>query len=209
MKGKIISNYTPQQKAVSVNNRFGNTNIKNQQGTTRVLYDTLPIDGRTEFRFFENANTRTYPLTNLTSDGNKLSVGETFIFQDLYFQYFDYNGTFQYESSWRFDGSVFGGGPGEFVFAGAMTTNGEIDFYIANSQVVKGLPTIVCDQTFNPTSSNTVDNVFNMSTDIVIPPLLEYVLVLRTTSLPTPANANYIRCSIRGTAGIIAPQTTF
>jgi hypothetical protein len=53
MQGRIINNITPQQKIVGVNNKFGNTNIKNQQGTTRVLYDSLPLDGRTNFRFFE------------------------------------------------------------------------------------------------------------------------------------------------------------
>lgn len=208
MKGRIITNVTPQQKAVSVNNRFGNTNIKNQQGTTRVLYDTLPLDGRTEYRFFENSNTRTFPLTNLTSDGNRLSVGETFVFQEFYFQFFDYNGTLQYEASWRFNGQVFGGGPSETTLAAAMAT-GDIDFYIANSQVVKNLPAIVANQDFNPTQSSNQDNVFNMSTDIVIPPLLEFVLVLKTTSLPAPVAATHIRCSIRGTAGILAPQTTF
>ena len=55
MKGKIITNITPQQKIVSVNNRFGNTNVKNQQGTTRVLFDSIALNGQTEFRFFENA----------------------------------------------------------------------------------------------------------------------------------------------------------
>ena len=54
MKGIIQSLVTPQQKMVAVNKKFGNTNIKNQQGTTRVIYDSLPLDGRTNFRFFEN-----------------------------------------------------------------------------------------------------------------------------------------------------------
>ena len=57
MKGYNINPVTPQQKMVAVNNRFGNTNIAQQQGTTRVIYDSLPLDGRTNFRFFENANT--------------------------------------------------------------------------------------------------------------------------------------------------------
>ena len=47
-----ITNFTPQDKIVGINNRFGNTGIKNQQGSTVVLYDSLPLDGRNEFRFF-------------------------------------------------------------------------------------------------------------------------------------------------------------
>ena len=85
MKGIQISNLTPQQKAVAVNNRFGNTNIKGQQGTTRVIYDSLPLDGATELRFFENASSRQYPFTNITSEGNRLTVGETFVIQKIYF----------------------------------------------------------------------------------------------------------------------------
>ena len=91
MQGRYITNVTPQSKAVNVNNKFGNTNIKNQQGTTRVLFDTLPLDGRTEFRFFENSNTRTLPYTNLTADGNRLQVGETFVIQKIYFQILNIN----------------------------------------------------------------------------------------------------------------------
>ena len=83
MKGIQISNLTPQQKAVAVNNRFGNTNIRGQQGTTRVIYDSLPLDGATELRFFENASSRQYPLTNITSEGNRLTVGETFVIQKI------------------------------------------------------------------------------------------------------------------------------
>ena len=71
MKGQVISNFTPQNKIVGVNNKFGNTNIKNQQGTTRVLFDTLPLDGSTELRFFENAASRQYPFTNIGSEGNR------------------------------------------------------------------------------------------------------------------------------------------
>lgn len=208
MQGKIINPVTPQNKAVSVNNKFGNTNIKNQQGTTRVLYDTLPLDGRTEFRFFENANTRTFPFTNLSSDGNRLPVGETFVIQELYFEFLDYNGTVL-EFAFDFGGSNFYGGPNMSSLTVNAVQTGDIDFYIANSQVLKALPALVAAENTNPSSCNPLDFVFNFSTDIVIPPLLEYVLVLRTTSYPADNFANQIRCSIRGTAGILAPQTTF
>jgi len=76
MKGRVISNFTPQDKIVSVNNKFGNTNIKGQQGTTRVLFDSLPLDGSTELRFFENSSSRQYPFTNIGAEGNRLNVGE-------------------------------------------------------------------------------------------------------------------------------------
>jgi len=199
MKSRIISNITPQQKIVGVNNKFGNTNIKNQQGTTRTIYDSLPFDGRTTFRFFEDANNRQFPLTNIGSEGNRLSVGETFVIEKAYLSLIltDENGT---------QVNQFSTVPVSGVFTPLLT--GELDFIIANSQVIKQLPTTVFTPITNPTSSNSNDAAFEFGTDIVIPPLLEYIAQIRTTQY-TPAPDLYVRLTIQGTAGIIAPQTTF
>jgi hypothetical protein len=202
MQGRYITNVTPQSKAVNVNNKFGNTNIKNQQGTTRVLFDTLPLDGRTEFRFFENSNTRTLPYTNLTADGNRLQVGETFVIQKIYFQILNINATNQITAAWSFGG----GGP---INSAALTT-GELDFVIANSQVIKSLSAAVFTSFFNPTSVKATDEAYGTQTDIVIPPLLEFIAILKTTSYATFApNASHLQILIEGTSGILAPQTTF
>ena len=199
MKGIQISNLTPQQKAVAVNNRFGNTNIKGQQGTTRVIYDSLPLDGATELRFFENAASRQYPFTNITSEGNRLTVGETFVIQKIYF------GLIEVDE----DTGAF------LTFAplngnGVNFQTGEWSFLLANSQVIKQLPfSVFCNQSqtvLNP--SNDRDETFDTFTDIVIPPLLEYILTLRTAPY-TAITTNRLVCFMEGTAGIIAPQTTF
>lgn len=209
MKGYIKQPVTPQDKIVGVNNKFGNTNIKNQQGTTRVLYDSLPIDGRTTFRFFENANNRSFPLTNIGSEGNRLEVGSTFVIEKLYFylvQYDAVNNTIVGQTA------IGNSGTGDFWCPFA---SGEFDFIIANSQVIKQLPTTFSAQqfglaSFNPTAVNTQDVAFGFATDIVIPPLLEYVGQLRTTSYDlTGITLTHLQCYIQGTAGIIAPQTTF
>jgi len=205
MQGRIISGVTPQQKMVNVNNKFGNTNIKNQQGTTRVLYDTLPLDGRTLFRFFEECSTRQFPLTNLTSEGNRLEVGSTFTLEYVTLNFLRIiNGEIT-NTSTTLNISGPAANPWE-VFA-----TGEIDFFIANSQVVKSLPSSVCAAVTNPTAVNDYDGAFSFSTDIVIPPLLEYVLQLKTTTYGAFVDPIYthIQCNIFGTAGIIAPQTTF
>lgn len=202
MQGRYITNVTPQSKAVGVNNKFGNTNIKNQQGTTRVLFDTLPLDGRTEFRFFENSNTRTAPYTNLTADGNRLQVGETFILEKIYFKLLNINGSNQITAAWSFGG----GGP---VSTPALTT-GELDFIIANSQVIKNLSAAVFTNAFNPTSVKGNDEAYSTQTDIVIPPLLEFLAILKTTSYATFApNASHIQILIEGTSSILAPKATF
>ena len=199
MKGIQISNLTPQQKAVAVNSRFGNTNIKGQQGTTRVIYDSLPLDGATELRFFENAASRQYPFTNITSEGNRLTVGETFVIQKIYF------GLIEVDED---TGAYLNFAPLNGNGVGYQT--GEWSFLLANSQVIKQLPFSVFCVTSQTvlSSANFEDQTFDTFTDIVIPPLLEYVLTYRTAPY-TAAPTRRLVCFMEGTAGIIAPQTTF
>ena len=80
---------TPQQKAIGVNNRFGNVNIRKNQGSSVELYDSLDLSvagagSGTTLRFFEDAQTRTFPDTNL-ENSNQLSVGETLVVENIYF----------------------------------------------------------------------------------------------------------------------------
>ena len=193
MKGRILSGVTPQDKMVAVNNRFGNTNIKGQQGTTRVLWDSISLDGRTELRFFENASSKQYPYTNIGSEGNRLSVGDTFVVQKIYF------GLGQIVEE-RF----------EFVPGlDANTCIGEFNFQIANSQVIKQLPlSAFYSPELNPTSVNLEDVALETFTDIVIPPLLEYVASVRLANSINLTKVSLF-CFIEGSAGIISPQTTF
>jgi hypothetical protein len=199
MKGRFITNVTPQDKIVAVNNKLGNSNIRSQQGTTRVLFDTIELDGRQEFRFFENSGSKQYPFTNVGAEGNRLNVGDTFVVQKIYFGILttdpDTGLVENFES---------------FNVAGwAKYMKGELSFQIANSQVIKQLPIEWSyDSVFNPTGENPRDLALGTFTDIVIPPLLEYVLSYRTIAYTAVANTRLV-CFIEGTAGIIAPQTTF
>lgn len=199
MKGRIISGVTPQNKMVAVNNKFGNTNIKNQQGTTRVLFDSIAFNGQQEFRFFENAGSKQYPFTNIGSEGNRLNVGETFVVQKIYF------GSFSVDPD---TGLVTGFADLNNSYP-LGTFKGELNFQIANSLVIKQLPTTMFQLVnANPTAVNSNDQALETFTDIVIPPLLEYVLSVRLADPITQANT-YLVCFIEGSAGIIAPQTTF
>jgi hypothetical protein len=207
MRGIIQAGVTPQQKMVAVNNKFGNKNIASQQGTTRVLFDSIPLDGRTTFRFFENANTRQFPLTNIGSEGNRLEVGSTFTIEKIYFNAVTYDAVNNTITA-SLNGLAFTAGDTAVPFA-----TGELDFFIANSQVIKQLPTQwVNAANFNPTAVNNADHAFDLATDIVIPPLLEYFAQLRTTSYAIGADLQgytHIQLFMYGSAGIIAPQTTF
>ena len=89
MKSIYKAGITPQQKLVAVNNKFGNSSIKDQQGTTRLIYDTLPLSGTSAktLRFFEDSASRQFPFSNTGSDGNKLGVGNTMGSSQLVFKF--------------------------------------------------------------------------------------------------------------------------
>jgi hypothetical protein len=194
---------TPQQKIVAINNKFGNTGVKNQQGTTRIMYDTLPVvtgtGGTTNFRFFEDSSSRTFPLSNTGSEGNKLGVGDTMVIAQILFSVIEYNP-----------------GSGTWVSQTPLTASSNnnnlafVNVEIANNQVIKRLTLSESEIEFNKDTTG-LSNTIDLETSIVLPPLLPYVVELQ---LPTPINATsgnsyFVECQIIGVGGIIAPRTTF
>jgi len=198
MKMFNVGAVTPQMKNISVNDRFGNSGIKKQQGSTVVKYDTLPLDGRTEFRFFEESNQRNFPLSNTGADGNKLGVGNSMVVERTYIA------VGVYETSTNRWNSIS---------ATALTSNvailtSEFGFQIANSQVIKQVPILSFLPQFNKNAENEVNSNFEFDTQIIIPPLLEFVATLRTQGYEAVPNT-FVRLTIEGSGAIIAPKTTF
>lgn len=193
------SGVTPQQKIVAINQKFGNTGIKEQQGTSRIIYDSLPTGTNTNFRFFEDSASRRFPFTNTGSDGNKLGVGDTMVIESVIFVVFDViNATgiiapqFNLNASDTYLISMF-------------------DFEIANNKVIKKLTLTEGAPYYNKaTLENATD--LELETQIVLPPLLPYILELRlpkAIDAPAAGRTRYVQAQIIGTGGIIAPRTTF
>lgn len=196
MKEATFSPFTPQRKAIGVNDKFGNKGIKNQQGSTVIKYDSLPLDGRSEYRFFEGSSQRNFPLANTGSDGNKLGVGNTLVVERAYLSLV-----------------TFEGGVPALVAPIDLTSDAnillsEFSMAIANSEVIKHVPILSWLPEFNKVAENNLNTNFEFDTQVVIPPLLEYVATLR---LPVGVTIKdvYLRLTIEGTGAIIAPRTTF
>lgn len=194
------TNFTPQDKIVGVNNRFGNTGIKNQQGSTVVLYDTLPVDGRNEFRFFEGSSQRNFPFSNTGSDGNKLGVGSSMIIARAYLSVVQFNTE---DQVWLHPTPIDGSGIGDIYNVS------EFGFELANSTILKQYAGLDFQAEFNKTANHENQVVLQWDTQLNIPPLLEFVATWRVQNgLPAKANT-YLRLTIEGTGAIIAPRTTF
>lgn len=199
MKENIFSRITPQSKAISINDKFGNTGIRKQQGTTRVIYDTLPLDGNTNFEFFKNSQNRPFPLSNTGSDGNRLGVGNTLIIERAYLSIVELKIT------------------GALVDVLSITpitdpnvSLAELSVEIANSQVVKTIPLLSFDPRFNKSAAHTEYNNFEFDTQLAIPPLLEFLFRIKTNNYtPDPETDFFLRLTVEGTGAIIAPRATF
>ena len=188
---------TPQQKMVGINQKFGNTGIQNQQGTSRIIYDTIPAGTATTFRFFEDSASRNFPFTNTGSDGNKLGVGDTMVIESVTFLVVDFN-------------TATGALVNAFNLSNQVLL-AYFDFEIANNKVIKKV-TLTESQGAYSKSSSTINADIQLETQIVLPPLLNYVLELRTPIAIPAAGAGvtrYVQAQIIGSGGIIAPRTTF
>jgi hypothetical protein len=189
---------TPQEKIVAVNNKFGNSGISSQQGTTRLIYDTLPLGaaGAKTLRFFEDSASRQFPFSNTGSDGNKLGVGNTMVIESITFVLLTYDTV-----NLRFDAIAL-------PTATPAIQAGVINFEIANNRVIKNLSLYELTNAFDKNPGATNDSTIELETQIVIPPLLNFVCQVQIPYF-TPAANTYLRCIINGTGGIIAPRTTF
>jgi hypothetical protein len=200
MREVIRGMVTPQMKNISVNDRFGNSGIKKQQGSTVIKYDTLPLDGSTQLRFFEQSSQRNFPLSNTGTDGNKLGVGNSMVVERIYLTLVQYDATGNELTSIA--------GCDLTTTRGILINNGEFGFEIANSLVIKNVPVLSFTPQFNKNSENQLNNSFDFDTQIIIPPLLEFVATLRLPNY-TAFEGYYLRLTIEGSGAIIAPKTTF
>jgi hypothetical protein len=198
MKEIYKSGVSPQEKIVAVNQKFGNTGIQDQQGTTRLIYDTLPLGavGAKTLRFFEDSGSRPFPFSNTGSDGNKLGVGNTMVISSITFYLLTWDTV-----NLRFDNIA------QVTTVPALQF-GSINFEIANNRVIKNLSLNEINSNFDKNEGATNDSTLELDTQIVIPPLLNFVCQVQIPYY-TPAANTYLRCVINGVGGIIAPRTTF
>jgi len=199
MRERITGTITPQMKNIAVNDRFGNVGLKKQQGSTVIRYDSLELTGQTQLRFFEESNNRNFPLTNTGSDGNKLGVGNSMVVERIYLTVGTFNPT---TNAWTDFNETNINTPIQLLAA-------EFGFSIANSEVIKNVPVLSWISAFNKSAENNLNSNYEFDTQIVIPPLLEFVATLRLQNYTAPTERTWVRLTIEGSGAIIAPKTTF
>lgn len=194
-----MGNFTPQRKAIGINDKFGNTGIKRQQGSTVIKYDTLNLDGSTELRFFQGSANRNYPFANTGSDGNKLGVGNSMVVERAYLSVVTLDET---------DPTIITDAAVVAIGSNIAILLSEFSFSIANTEVIKNVPILSWLPEFNKVAENQLNTNFEFDTQVVVPPLLEYIATLRLPKYTAIANTA-LRLTIEGTGAIISPRATF
>jgi len=185
---------TPGQKMAAIAKRLGNPAQANQQTTTRIIYDSLPLDGRTTFNFFDGVGARQFPFANLAQ--NRLEVGESLVIERMSLSILTVSGA----------GVVTGSDILDSVSPGLYRS--DFSFIVGNQQVLKKLNLIALQPEFNKSGKFLQNENYAFMSQIVIPSLLDFVAVVRTTFATVTANT-YLHLSIEGTGMLVAPKENF
>jgi len=216
-------------KIIAVNDKLGNTGIKNMQGTTRIIYDSLPLVVSPKaftLDFFQDVNTRKFPFTNLLQ--NNLQVGETIVIEDYYFNLIevDANNVIIWER------------PLEYFAETEGLYRSDLNFMIGESRVLKSVKVGSSQASFNYnstflamgtrsiSSAGTDPNVstitkaekghsiYKLRTDLVIPPEISFSAPVQFSGLNAlPAvtsigNSFHIVLTMEGRGSLLAMRTT-
>lgn len=214
------NNGSASSKIVNVNKAQGNGNIASMQGTSRTIYDAVPLATTTvnsTYRLFEAAKTRNFPLTNLAE--NKLQKGESMAMEmsSLYI--------IECTSGTTNAVAVL---PLAYFTQLARIYAGQLSFSIAQNQVIKKLPVSNYYAPFNPdskffgyyqvqvlaadpvTAFPFPQDVYRFNNDIIIPEGVEFYCDITVPPITLPAGFDFYLCMrISGLGSLYAPKSNF
>jgi len=189
-------NLTQAQKLVAVNDAMGNPSAASQQGSSRQMYDTLPLDGNQNLQFFQNCASRQYPFTNIPQ--NRLTLGESMTVQRLYFAVV----TFDAVTAQPLTVETFAGATLDPFYMS------DYSVYFDTVQQIKATSLSSQLSAFNKFASFDGNEVITCDNNIVLPQDLQFRVTLNTPEY-TPVANTYIRCVLEGFGTIYSPKNQF
>ena len=171
--------------------------LKNQQVTSRAIYDVLPLTAASgTLRFFLNCGSRTFPRTNLTQ--NRLEVNECMVINFISFHIVTFSAAGALP--------VVSIEPLSTTFAGMYRSDYSVE--ISNSQVIKPTPVDSQFPNFNRYAKHTTHEAVKMLSNLVIMPQTEFTVVLQTTNTTT-STTKEIMCIMEGIGMINSPANRY
>lgn len=190
-------NVTPNAKIALVNNKLGNPALKNNQGTSSEVYDYVKVTpgSAAVIRFFDNVNTKTFPLTNIQQ--NQLQAGEAL--------------SIEYAAFTRMviKAGVITNFDALTAVLPALSLAG-FQLLLDNSRLIKANSLVRSYADLNTKGGTATNSLYYPDTDLVIPPQIQF-----TAELNVPANTDtsaegetvYYGCHLFGTGAILNLKT--
>ena len=180
-----------QDKMITVANRLGLTSLKDMQGTTRMVYDSITTAATTH-TFFKGASQRAFPLTNVGANGNQFQVDEALLVEKI--------GFFIPSAA---DGIAYGG-------IGPAGVSVKFDLVIGNKTVIKDATCEFGGEQAFYNDGTIASGVIDLEgVGILIPPQVEYYVVAKTFNGATRvADTVRLGCYLFGTGALLNFNTT-
>jgi hypothetical protein len=209
-----------------------NKNLGKQQGTTRTIYDTIPLTGSpNQFNFFENLANKGFPWTNLNR--NSFTDAEAMNIQRAYLTIIETSNDTDYAILADTTIQTFG------VFqrsatAATPTTKTQLSkfslaqasIFVSGQQILKNFSFLSADPRFNysnqgitslsqVTTGSTMAafglEVYNFASPAVIPPNREFIVSVQVPPYTDPSAAGtnvYLRLTLEGFGAIPSVEGT-
>jgi len=178
-----------QQKMLHVADRLGLTTLKDMQGTTRMVYDSITTVA-TNHTLFKGASQRAFPLTNVGANGNQFQVDEALLVEKI--------GFFIPSAA---DGISYVGLTGQTV---------KFDLIIGNKTVIKDATCEFGGEQAFYNDGTVASSVIDLEgVGILIPPQVEYYVVAKLCNTATRgASSDRLGCYLFGTGALLNFNTT-
>lgn len=192
---EVIPNPSQLEKLISTAQKLGSGAMKSQF-SDRVIYDTLPLDGRTTFNFFEGCGARRFPRTNLSE--NKLQRKENMIIKAISLEVLTF--------------SVAAGDTVTAINALSAAFGGlyrsDLSIQVAQSTTLKKLPMDSLNPSFNTFAKHTSHNIMMLQCDLSIIELLEFIAQLQTVAYVAVPTAE-LMLKLHGQGSLFSPRANF
>ncbi len=178
-----------QDKMLNVASRLGLTTLKDMQGTTRMVYDSITT-AATNFTFFKGASQRAFPLSNVGANGNQFQVNEALLVEKVGF----------------FIPSAADG----IAYTGLVGNGVKFDLVIGNKTVLKDVSCEFGGEQAFYNDGTVASSVIDLEgVGILIPPQVEYYVVAKAfDGEARTANTIRLGCYLFGTGALLNFNTT-
>jgi hypothetical protein len=180
-----------QDKMIHVANRLGLTSLKDMQGTTRMVYDSIGTAANVH-TLFKGSAQRAFPLTNVGANGNQFQVDEALLVEKI--------GFFIPSAA---DGISYLG-------IGSFGYSVKFDLVIGNKTVLKDVSCELGGEQAFYNDGAIASGVIDLEgVGILIPPQVEYYVVAKTFVTATRvAESARLGCYLFGTGALLNFNTT-